>query len=417
MPSIKPFKISVPEHKIQRLQQKLALTDLPSEGPDALHPWSRGVPLSEIKRLASHWQHNFDWRAVEAKLNRDLPQCTANIEVDGFGHYDIHLVHQRSQVGAAIPLLFLHGWPSSFLEVVNMLPLLVDGGVDGPAFHVVAPSLIDFGFSSASNKQGFNIEQHAEAYHKLMLALGYNEYVIQAGDIGYLVTRSIALKYGPRHCKAYHLNNAAPAEPTATTHPDIHARIKNTPPTVSDLAGLARTQEFSTHGNAYYLLQSSKPQTLAYSLTDSPVGLLSWIYEKLIAWSDGYAWTDEQVLTWVSIYYFSRAGATACLSLFWENEHRVPTAFEMAKEWSDVPLAVARFEKDLILLPRAWNATLGPVVLESEYAHGGHFAAWECPEAVVEDLRRMFGREEGRLYGCVEGHDGYLFSEVLRICS
>jgi hypothetical protein len=120
------------------------------------------------------------------------------------------------------------------------------------------------------------------------------------------------------------------------------------------------------------------------------VGLLGWIYEKLVTWSDGYAWTDDEVLTWVSIYYFSTAGPAASLNLFWENEHRVPNAFEVAKEWSGVPLGVARFAKDLILLPKAWNGTLGPLVLESEYAQGGHFAAWECPEAIVGDLRGMF---------------------------
>lgn len=151
MAPITPFKISLSEDKIKRLQQKLALTDLPSEVLDPTNPWSRGAPLSEIKRLAFYWQHHFNWRAVEATLN-ELPQYTANIDVAGFDKYDIHFVHQRSQVTDAIPLLFLHGWPSSFLEVTPMLPLLVDGEKDGPAFHVVAPSLIDFGFSSASKK-------------------------------------------------------------------------------------------------------------------------------------------------------------------------------------------------------------------------------------------------------------------------
>ena len=151
MASITPFKISISEDKIKRLQQKLALTDLPSEVLDPTSPWSRGVPLSEIKRLAFYWQHHFNWRTVEAKLNT-IPQYTVNIEVESFGKYDIHFIHQKSQVTNAIPLLFLHGWPSSFLEVTKMLPLLADGGKDGAAFHVVAPSLIDFGFSSASKK-------------------------------------------------------------------------------------------------------------------------------------------------------------------------------------------------------------------------------------------------------------------------
>lgn len=151
MTSITPFKISISDERLKRLQQKLTLTDLPSEVTGLNNPHSRGVPLSEIKRLAFHWQHNFNWRAIEAKIN-EIPQYTAHIAVDGFDTYDIHFVHERSQINNAIPLLVLHGWPSSFLAVQPMLPLLVEEGIDEPAFHVVAPSLIDFGFSSASNK-------------------------------------------------------------------------------------------------------------------------------------------------------------------------------------------------------------------------------------------------------------------------
>lgn len=151
MTSITPFKVSISDERIKRLQQKLALAELPSEVPDLSNPYSRGVPLSDIKRLALYWQHDFDWRAIEAKIN-EIPQYTANIAVEGFDTYDIHFIHQRSQVPNAIPLLVLHGWPSSFLAVQPMLPLLLDGGKDEPAFHVVAPSLIDYGFSSASKK-------------------------------------------------------------------------------------------------------------------------------------------------------------------------------------------------------------------------------------------------------------------------
>jgi pimeloyl-ACP methyl ester carboxylesterase len=212
------------------------------------------------------------------------------------------------------------------------------------------------------------------------------------------------MKYGPKHCRAYHLNNAAPAEPSS------QADSTGTQLSASDLKGLARTQEFTTGGgNAYYLLQSSKPQTLAYSLTDSPLGLLAWIHEKLISWTDNYPWTDDEILTWVSIYYFSTAGPAACLNLYYEMEHGVDgTAFEKAKRHiGDVPLGVARFEKDLILLPKAWNATLGPVVWESVSEKGGHFPTWECPEVIVTDLRGMFGKN-GKLFDCVEGRNGYV---------
>lgn len=174
MAAIKSFKIAVPEEKLHRLRQKLALTDFPDEIED-IEPWVQGSPLVDIKRLTKYWKDEFNWRQVEAKLNQ-FPQYTAPIDIDGFGTYELHFVHQTSKVKAAIPLLFIHGWPGSFIEVTKILPQLVQGGTEFPAFHVVAPSLIDFGFSSPSKKKDFNIDQHAEAFHKLMLSLGYDEY-------------------------------------------------------------------------------------------------------------------------------------------------------------------------------------------------------------------------------------------------
>lgn len=263
-----------------------------------------------------------------------------------------------------------------------------------------------------------------------MLALGYNEYgilhiqpwsiptrninltntisVVQGGDLGSAVARILALKYGSTHCKAHHINNAAPAEPTLASHPALYAKLQSTPLTPTELAGLERTAWFATESKAFYALQSTKPQTLAYSLTDSPVGLLAWIYEKLRDWTDSYAWTDDELLTWISIYYFSTAGPAASLNIYYENEHRKPLAlFPAMQEYiADVPLGIARFPKDLVLLPKLWCHTMGPVVLESEYDKGGHFAAWERPDAVVGDLRKMFGKSGGA-YGCVEGKSGY----------
>ncbi|KAF2497903.1 alpha/beta-hydrolase [Lophium mytilinum] len=396
MSLITPFKISVPESKITRLQQLLALTVFPAE-PANIEPWTRGPPLADIRRLAHVWQHSFNWRDIEAELN-ELPQYMAQIEIDGHGLNEVHFIHQPSAVENAIPLLFVHGWPGSFLEVTKILPELVKGGDDYPAFNVVAPSLIDFGFSSASKKSGFNVDQHAEACHKLMQALGYHEYVVQGGDLGSAVARILASTYGPTSCKAHLINNAAPAEPTAESHPALHAEVQATPLTDGELAGLQRTQEFSENGNAFYRLQSTRPMTVAYSLASSPVGLLAWIYEKLHDWADDYPWTDTEVLTWVSVYYFSRAGPSASLNIYYENEHRHPKKplfAEMQVEIPDVPLGVARFPKDLILLPKLWHHTMGPVVYENEHTCGGHFPAWECPSAIVGDLRAMFGKHGG----------------------
>ena len=170
--------------------------------------------------------------------------------------------------------------------------------------------------------------------------------------------------------------------------------------------GLSRTKQFSTEGDGYYKVQSTKPQTIGYSLADSPVGLLAWIYEKLHDWSDNYAWTDDEILTWVSIYYFSKAGPAATSNVYFEMEHSEPGAFVASQAYSDVPLGIARFSKDLILLPKLWNQTLGPVVFESVYEDGGHFAAYERPDAIINDLRAMFGKDGGA-YGSVTGKHGY----------
>lgn len=190
---ITPFKILIPEEKLQTLRQKLLLTKLPGEVP-LEEPRSRGAPLQEIKSLVDYWLNTFDWRVQENNLNA-FPQFKVKVDVDGFGTYKVHFVHQRSHVKNAIPLLFLHGWPGSFIEVTKILPGLVEGGKDFPAFHVVAPSLIDYGFSQGNQKvcnscflttpspgelnlrqEGFNLDQHAETYHKLMGTLGYSEY-------------------------------------------------------------------------------------------------------------------------------------------------------------------------------------------------------------------------------------------------
>jgi hypothetical protein len=150
MAAIKPFKIDIPEEKIQRLKQKIAAAEYPDELPD-VEPWTRGAPLSDLKRLAEYWQNGFDWRKQENKLN-ELPQYMTEIEIDGFGTYDIHFVHQPSHVKNAIPLVFCHGWPGSFVEIAKILPELIKGGESFPAFHVVAPSMVNFAFSSGAGK-------------------------------------------------------------------------------------------------------------------------------------------------------------------------------------------------------------------------------------------------------------------------
>ncbi|KAL9561778.1 hypothetical protein ACKAV7_014040 [Fusarium commune] len=385
MSTIKPFQINIPDSKIERLKQKLSLADFPI---DETQSWERGAPVNDVKRLAKAWQTTFDWRAVEASLN-NLPHFITSIEFESFGALDVHFIHKKSPRADAIPLLFLHGWPGSFIEVTRILDPLVDGD-GGPSFHVVAPSLIDFGFSSAS-KPGFQVEHHAKLYDRLMNELGYEKYVIQAGDVGSIIARYMATSFGNSRCMALHTNTPLPSEPKEDTHPDLYQQLQETPITEAELKGLVRAGEVSKTGMGYYSIQSTKPTTIGFSLRDSPVGLLAWIYEKLVQWSDAYVWTDEEILTWVSIYWFSTAGPDAPSNLYYAFEQSDPIAFATAGAFIDVTLGISRFMNDLVLLPKLWNQTLGPVVFQEEHERGGHFAAWEQPGAIVGDLRLMFG--------------------------
>lgn len=200
----------------------------------------------------------------------------------------------------------------------------------------------------------------------------------------------MARKYGPTYCRAYHTNTPVPTEPKQETHPELYAKVQETPLTELELKGLSRAGDFWSHGSGYYKQMSTKPLTLGYSLRDSPAGLLSWLYEKMHDWSDEYPWTDEEILTWVSIYYFSVAGPDASARIYWAIERRQPSAFATAAEYVDVPMGTLRFSGDIFFLPKVWNESLGPIVHESDYEGGGHFAAWERPDAIVRDLKAMF---------------------------
>jgi len=222
--SIETYKIAVPDSSLQRLKQKLELTDLPNEIEGS--GWKYGVPLSDIKRLKGHWETKFDWRAQEWKLN-ELPQFRTKVTVDGFEPINIHFVHQKSGLSSAIPLLFVHGWPGSFIEAMKIIPLL-RGGNGKPGFDVVAPSLPNYAFSDGVSKPGFALSQYAETCHKLMLKLGYNQYVTQGGDWGFFITRTLAQLY-PKHCKACHVNLIFASPPKWTEsnpEPEYSAREK-----------------------------------------------------------------------------------------------------------------------------------------------------------------------------------------------
>lgn len=394
MATIKPFQISVPESDIERLKTKLSLTTFPQD-VEMSDSWAYGAPLKDIKRLASYWQDGFDWRAAETKLNNELSQFTTKVPVDGFGDIDIHFIHQKSERADSIPLLFCHGWPGSFLEVVKILPLLTKpNGQDQPSFHVVAPSLPNFGFSGKVTKPGFGCQQYAHVCHKLMLQLGYKKYVTQGGDWGSAITRMLGIQY-PEHVLASHLNLIVVARPpTLAGHPTQFLKHAVLPYSAAEKEGLGRTHWFQTEGTGYSAEQSTRPHTLGFALADSPVALLAWIYEKLHDWTDEYPWTDDEVLTWISIYAFSTAGPDASVRIYYE-ERKQGNTVSGTEYHGKVLLGLSYFPQDVFVPPNTWGRTLGAVVFEKRHEKGGHFAAFERPEELVDDVRTMFGKGGG----------------------
>ncbi|OOQ82179.1 epoxide hydrolase [Penicillium brasilianum] len=422
MTTISPFTIAVPDSQIDQLHKKLEHATFPDKFDTA--GWGMGVPPAEMKRLVTLWREKFDWRAQESKLNEQLQQYKVPISVDGFGELDIHVIHHRSGKSNAIPLLFIHGWPGSFLEATKLIPLLMkeDGG---PAFDIVVPSLPNFGFSQGVSKKGFGLAQYAETLHKVMIALKYDEYVIQGGDWGSMIARAMAQLYA-KHIQAIHLNFIPVIPPYPWRSPlRFLQSLASVPFSTKDRAYIARTMDYLTRGNAYMKQQESRPETLGYGLQDSPVALLAWIYDKLHIWSDEYQWTDEEILTWVSIYYFSRAGPAASIRIYYEAsakkpEHSGSTGIQVdqVKNWitleqvlaahapPNVRFAVAQFKEEILMWPMAWYHAIGNVVKEKEFDRGGHFAAWEVPELLAGDLKEFFGRD-GAAYEAVQGKDGY----------
>ncbi|CAG8974690.1 hypothetical protein HYALB_00006425 [Hymenoscyphus albidus] len=438
MATPKPFQIAVPQEKIDKFKLKLSLAELPDELEGA--GWDYGVPLAEMKRLTKAYE-KWDWRQAEARLNK-LPQYTTTIKVDGYDELDIHFLWQKSKVKNAIPLLMVHGvchflvscyiWstpnlivyfantklclfsvsfefhpslsthssyigPASFIEFQHILPLLADNP-DGPAFHIVAPSLPNFGFSSGVKTRGFAPPKYSETLHKLMLSLGYTEYATQGGDWGYFITRIMGRTY-PESVKASHINTMACNPPENFDYSTLTEREK---------AGLDRSAWFVKEGQGYYHQQTTQPQTLAYALNDSPVALLAWIYDKLHFWTDSYPWTDDEIFTWISVYAYSRAGPGASLRIYYEHVHGEGDndLLGAATYVPHVKLGLAHNPKEMSAQPISWSRQMGPIVYDSVHDSGGHFMASERPHYLAKDLKTMFGKEGGA-FGAVPGKNGY----------
>lgn len=374
--AIRSYRIAVPDAALDDLRQRLERTRWADELPDV--GWSYGVPVGYLRELAEYWRSTYDWRAQEAGLNA-LPQFTTTI--DG---QNIHFLHVRSPEPDALPLVITHGWPGSIVEFLNVIGPLSDprnhGGDPADAFHLVVPSVPGFGFSGPTHERGWNTGRVAGAWVELMARLGYGRYGAQGGDTGAIVSPELG-RLDPDHVVGVHVNNLLsfpsgdPAELAGLG--------------AADQARLAYLERYQREMAGYAIIQSTRPQTLAHALTDSPAGQLAWIVEKFREWTDPRAALPEEavdrdlLLTNVSIYWFTATAASSA-RIYYEG----------ARTWgqlparSAVPTGVAVYPTDTTIRPLAERDH--NVVRWSEFDRGGHFAAMETPDLLVADVREFF---------------------------
>ena len=374
---VRPLTLHVPEEALDDLRARLRGTRWPEAETvaraDGTLDWSQGPPLAYVRELVEHWATAYDWRRVEAALNDHGQALT---EVDGL---DLHLLHVRSPRPDARPLVITHGWPSSVLEPLAVMDALADPGDAGlPAFHVVAPSLPGFGFGGRPAQTGWDVDRTADAWVELMARLGYERFYAAGGDWGGRVTAALGHRHPDRVAGLHSFTPYVVA-------PDPAGEL-----TATEQRWVDAMREFRRVGGGYSLEQSTRPQTVGYLLTDSPVAQLSWVLDKLWAWTDhdgdlASVLSRDQVLDTVTLYWLSATGGSSA-RFYWEDFPPDNTG-EVA-----VPSSVTIFPADIERVPRPWverrftdlrSFTVAP--------RGGHFPMLEVPESYAAELRRALG--------------------------
>ena len=338
--------------------------------------WSQGIPLAYLREVCEYWAGEYDWRRCEAAINARPNFITG---IDGL---DVHFQHIRSAHDDALPMIVTHGWPGSVLEFTQIIDPLVDptshGGTAGDAFHLVLPSLPGYGFSAKPSSPGTGAERIAAMWDELMGRLGYDSYVAQGGDWGSLVTTNIGMQDLGR-CRAIHTNMPV-AGPSKESMADLTAK---------EQAALDSMGYYDRWDSGYSKQQSSRPQTIGYSLVDSPVGLAAWILEKFWSWSDRSAhpedyFSRDALLDNVSLYWFTATGASSA-RLYWESFASFGGG-EVA-----IPSACSIFPNEIFRASRRWaSKRYTDIRYWNEPEVGGHFAAFEQPELFVAEMRAAF---------------------------
>jgi len=377
---IEPFRIAVPDAVLTDLRERLTRTRFPDEIPNS--GWTYGTNLAYLRELVAYWRERYDWRAEEARLNR-FRQFRARV-----GDLRIHFIHERGVGPKPFPLVVTHGWPGSVAEFAKILGPLTDpgrhGGDPADAFDVVAPSMPGYGFSDHPTTPGMEPERIAALWTELMGGLGYARFGAQGGDWGAMVTTYLGLRHVGR-VAGIHLNMVV-AVPEDRQNPDLTGVMPE------ELGGLMEMQQWLRDETGYQSIQGTKPQTLAYALNDSPAGLAAWIVEKFRSWSDcdgevERRFTKNELLTNIMLYWAPETANSSC-RLYYEAMHAdkfPPTGFRV-----EVPTGCAIFPKEILKPPRAWAEKAFNVQRWTRLPRGGHFAAMEEPELLVDEIRAFF---------------------------
>jgi pimeloyl-ACP methyl ester carboxylesterase len=379
---ITPFSIRIEEEILSDLRARIRNTRWLDPAPGAA--WEQGTDLEYLKQLLAYWAGDFDWRAQEHRLNA-ARQFRADL--DGVR---IHFVHERARQGHGIPLILTHGWPSTFVELLPLVPFLTDPGahgIDGPAFDVVIPSLPGYGFSERPARLGVNYQHVAGLWHRLMRGLGYERYGAQGGDFGAGVATFMALT-NPQPMIGVHLSNLEIAPYTGTGARPLSAAEKTY---------RERNEAFWQEEYGYKAIQSTKPQTLGYGLNDSPAGLAAWILEKWRSWADSRGDLDQRLardflLTTVTLYWVTQT-ITSSMRDYFDNDNRRFRVTLGPQDFVNVPTGIAVFASNFVdegQPPREWVERLYNVRRWTPMPSGGHFAPVEEPELLARDIAAFF---------------------------
>jgi len=373
----KPFTIDIPEQTLTDLRERLQRTRWPDQVED--YGWQQGSELGYTQKLAQYWAQKYDWRPHEAEMNR-WDHFTTTIQGQ-----PLHFIHQRSPHADAKPLLIQHGWPGSFYEFHQILPMLTQpeahGGRAQDAFHVVAPSLPGYTFSPPAKAPGMTTREIGGLMHRLMGELGYKRYGTQGGDWGSMVTSWLAFDH-PESIIGVHLNMQG-----------VRARTWAVPLTSEEKDYLLKARDLFKEDMAYFAIQGTRPQSLGYGLNDSPAGLLGWLTEKFRAWTDcngelknALSW--DAFLTNVTLYWVTGC-ITSSARLYYEHNHSNEDVLP-SNGRIDTPTGFAHFPGEIFHPPRSWVERAYNVVRWTDMPKGGHFAAMEQPALLAEDIRAFF---------------------------